>query len=84
MSYLCRKAKEALEKNDKENLLKFLRKQEDFMEKHLIKWVPQLAGDIQESADTDFYKGFGKILGRYVQYDREVIGTLIKETQSFT
>jgi anaerobic sulfite reductase subunit A len=82
MSYLCRKAQEALEKNDKENLLKYLRMQKDFMEKHLIQWIPQLARDIQESADTDFYKGFGKILGQYIQHDKEAIELLIEEAES--
>jgi anaerobic sulfite reductase subunit A len=82
MSYLCRKVQEALEKNDRENLLKYLKMQKDFMEKHLIQWIPQLAKDIQESGDTDFYKGFGKILGKYILHDREAIDLLVEEAES--
>jgi len=81
MSYLCRKASEALEKKDKESLIKYLKTQKEFHEKHLSQWVPQLAMDIQESADTDFYKGFAKIMGSYVSYDKEVIDLLIEEAE---
>ncbi|MEM2549348.1 MAG: molecular chaperone TorD family protein [Nitrososphaerota archaeon] len=81
MSYLCRKALDALDKKDKENLLKYLKMQKEFHEKHLAQWVPQLAKDIQESADTDFYKGFAKIMGKYIHYDNDIINLLIDEVE---
>ncbi|MEM1676273.1 MAG: molecular chaperone TorD family protein [Nitrososphaerota archaeon] len=79
MSYLCRKASESLQKGDKESLIKFLKAQKDFLEKHILQWIPRLAKDILESADTDFYKGFGKVLGRYVQYDKEIVDMLLED-----
>lgn len=79
MSYLCRKASEALQRGDKENLMKFLKAQRDFLEKHILQWIPRLAKDILESADTDFYRGFGKVLGKYVQYDREIVDMLLED-----
>ncbi len=82
MSYLCRKAQEALQQNNKEDVLKYLKMQKDFLEKHLSQWVPKLAKDIEESADTDFYRGFGKILGPYIQHDREIIEILIEDASA--
>lgn len=83
MSYLCRKSTEALMNKDNEKLLKYLKMQKEFLEKHLLQWAPQLAKDIQESADTDFYKGFAKIMGKYIRYDAEVINVLIEEAENF-
>ncbi|MCX8193594.1 MAG: molecular chaperone TorD family protein [Nitrososphaeria archaeon] len=82
ISYLCRKTSEALQKTDKENVLKYLKAQKDFLEKHILQWIPKLAIDIQEAADTDFYRGFGKILGKYVQYDKEIIDVLLEDVNA--
>lgn len=74
ISYLCGKAQEYLEKNDKEDFLRFLKMQKDFMEEHLIQWVPQLAKNIQESPDTDFYGGLGK------KYSADIFNTMGKRS----
>jgi anaerobic sulfite reductase subunit A len=82
MAYLCRKQAEALRINDKWAAIGNLNKQKDFLEKHLMIWVPTFCTDIQRIAQADFYKAIAKITTGYIDMEQDLIGELIVEIKS--
>ncbi|AGA70705.1 putative component of anaerobic dehydrogenase [Desulfitobacterium dichloroeliminans LMG P-21439] len=55
--------------------------QKDFLENHLLKWVPELTLRINESAKFSFYPGIAKILKGYLALDLEALGELLDITR---
>jgi len=49
----------------------------DFMDNHILEWVPRFAEDVTSSARTDFYRAAGKILNGYVSLDKKQLSELI-------
>jgi TorA maturation chaperone TorD len=81
MEYLCRKTVEALEKNENEEVKRYLQIQKAFIDDHLSTWVPRLTKDILEGAEADFYKGIAYITNAFVELERDSIRELIEETK---
>ncbi len=79
MAYLCQKTTEALKEGDKGRTLGYLKKQKDFLEKHLIPWVPAFCDDVQRVARGDFYRAVAKITVGCLGMEQELIGQLIDE-----
>jgi TorA maturation chaperone TorD len=81
MEYLCRKTVEALEKNENEEVKRYLQIQKGFIDEHLSSWVPRLTKDILEGAELDFYKGIAYITNAFVELERNSTRDLIEETK---
>jgi anaerobic sulfite reductase subunit A len=81
MAYLCQKTTAALQSGDQGAASGYLHKQKDFLEKHLIPWVPTFCSDVQRIARGDFYKAVAKITVGYLDIERDLIGELIEEIQ---
>ena len=77
MSYLCQKTIDLIEKGDKEAALAYLSKQKDFLEKHLMVWVPAFCDDLEQAAKSDFYRGIARLTKSYLELEKE---TLVGET----
>jgi len=72
MHHLNQVVMESLEKDDSEHFnqaQKALVTQKDFLSNHLLKWVPQFSQEILKSAETNFYRGFAKILDGFLKAD---------------
>jgi TorA maturation chaperone TorD len=63
--------------SDPERFLEIIRDSRSFLKNHLLNWVPALADDIVENAQTDFYKGMATILSGYLKLDLEALDELI-------
>jgi len=48
-----------------------------FLQNHLLNWVPTLARDIRQNANTGLYQGMADILEGYLQLDAEALDELI-------
>ena len=48
-------------------------KQKDFLDAHLMNWVPLMANDIRRFARTDFYRGFAYMLEGFLFLDDEFL-----------
>ena len=81
MSYLCQKTTEALKDGDKGEALGYLKKQKNFLEEHLMRWVPAFCDDVQRLARGDFYKAVAKITIGYLSMEKDLIGELVDEIQ---
>ena len=73
MAYLCHEAKEAFVLNDWSAVAVSLQIQKDFLEHHLLNWMPEFCADIQKCSHVDFYKAIGKITHGYLDLDTQMI-----------
>ncbi len=77
MEYLCSRMQEALQNNDDDLALSYLDKQRDFLNKHLLNWVPGFCDDVERIAGSDFYKALAKITVGYLKMEQELIEELL-------
>ncbi|HSJ54178.1 MAG TPA: molecular chaperone TorD family protein, partial [Anaerolineae bacterium] len=61
MAHLCQKTAEALGAGDTGAAAGYLQKQQRFLEKHLLVWVPAFCRDLAARATSDFYRGIGRL-----------------------
>jgi anaerobic sulfite reductase subunit A len=77
MAFLCHETQEALNAQNESEVSSCLKEQMDFLSKHLSNWIPSFCADIEKYADTEFYKGIGKITNGYLRLDHTVLKSLI-------
>ncbi|MBM4761287.1 hypothetical protein GNT69_03155 [Bacillus sp. B15-48] len=56
---------------------KLIKEQHQFLQDHLLKFVPQFSELVGKEANTEFYAGLAKILHHYLQVDSEVLKQLV-------
>lgn len=44
-----------------------------FLEQHIMKWIPSLADDLLNHAQTPMYRGLGVVLKEFIPYDMEML-----------
>jgi len=74
LSHLAGQAVEALEDGDRERSRKILQAQKDFLDEHIITWVPTWSEQLREYAQTDFYRGIGHLVQGTLDEIQEVMG----------
>jgi len=62
--------------SDVEKLREVVQDSQEFLQNHLLNWIPQLTHDIKNSATTGFYQGIAKVLDGYLQLDGAVLQEL--------
>lgn len=67
MAFLCQKSRVAIENGDTKKAIEHVAAQKDFLEKHLLKWVPMLVKDILDTARTPFYKGIAALTTEFIE-----------------
>ncbi|MBP2641157.1 MAG: cytoplasmic chaperone TorD [Firmicutes bacterium] len=72
MAYLCQKTSEAIRRNDEAAANSCLLKQRQFLQDHLLSWVPNFCADVQRIAATDFYKAIAMITYGFLIMDRDM------------
>ena len=55
--------------------------QRNFLEDHLLAWVPMMAADMRRFAKTDFYLGLSNITEGFLNIDKEFLDELFDESQ---
>ena len=79
MAFLCHKTLDALQKGDDEEALSYLEKQKVFLNDHILNWVPTFCNDVEQFAQTDFYKAAAKITQGYIRLEGAIIDELLQE-----
>ncbi|HEY3423659.1 MAG TPA: molecular chaperone TorD family protein [Negativicutes bacterium] len=77
MYRLCLLSKESWGKQQSDSLLTIFNDQKGFLQDHLLKWIPALTQDIDNNAETAFYKGMARILKAYIELDIEIVEELL-------
>lgn len=73
----CLKVSESNEVLNIEVIQELMKEQLDFLDKHLLKFAPQLCKGMISEASTGLYKGMAMILERYLKIDSEVLQELL-------
>lgn len=59
MSYLC----------DEEEF----RTQKEFLDEHLLKWIPKFCDDVAQKAESEFYRGIAKLTKGFLQLEPDLM-----------
>ncbi|MBN2487601.1 MAG: molecular chaperone TorD family protein [Methanosarcinaceae archaeon] len=71
MNYLCEKAMQ-------DNTNTYLEMQKEFMDEHLLKWVPDFCDDLFINEYSDFYKWIAKFTKGFLVLDRSMLNELLQ------
>lgn len=77
MQRMALRTEEALRAGDEDAAAEKLETQRAFVNDHLLNWLPMLVGDMQQFAQTDFYKGLGNLTLGFAQQDAETLDELL-------
>lgn len=77
MARLCERSLRKLNEKRFEEVAKLLKTQFEFLKNHLLKWAPQMTGDVIRYAETDFYKGIGRITKGVLEADYEELNNFL-------
>lgn len=77
MQRMALRTEEDLRAGDEDAAAEKLETQRAFVNDHLLNWLPMLVGDMQQFAQTDFYKGLGSLTLGFAQQDAETLDELL-------
>jgi anaerobic sulfite reductase subunit A len=78
MAHLAQKTITALESGDQAKAKDFFQKQVNFLKQHLNQWVGPFCQDIEQGAESGFYKGIAKITKGFVSLDNKLLNEQIR------
>ena len=79
MMFLCEKAYQTLQKGKTIQARKYIQSQQDFLEQHLLKWVPKLVDDIITAGQTPFYKSVAILTREFLEIDEFATKDILKQ-----
>jgi len=77
MKRLTAREKEAREMKDSGKALLCLEKQKEFMEDHILQWVPAFCQKVEEESRVVFYKHVALLTKRFIVYDSAHIKNML-------
>ncbi len=69
MSFLCNREAEARDKNDDEEASQLLLAEKDFLEEHLMTWLPGFCGKIREHDRLGLFRCLADLTESWVMFD---------------
>lgn len=75
MHYLC---EEELSADTEERIAECLNMQKEYLNDHLLRWVPDFCNALTECVLSDFYKGIARITKGFLLLEEVVIGELLE------
>lgn len=82
MQRLSLRAADALSDDAEEEAIAYLRTSYDFLENHLLNWVPMLVADMRMHARTLFYQGLAQLTLGSLQEDEAVLRELLDSAEA--
>lgn len=79
MQILCRRCADALRRGDEATASGIFESQYNFLEDHLVSWVPRLVADMRKFARTDFYQGLALLVAGFLQVDEGFLYDLVDD-----
>lgn len=81
MQIMSQRTAEALRAGNEDEAISLLKTQHNFLEDHLINWVPMLVSDMLKFAKTDFYRGTAELTLGFLESDRDVLNDLLEDEE---
>ena len=69
MSHLCCREIEAEESLDASAVFAYKLRQQSFLEKHIINWVPEFGKRLEQATDNEFYRSLAGFTRQFVWWD---------------
>ena len=82
MQRMALRAAEALDDAAEDEAVAYLRTSYDFLENHLLNWVPMLVADMRMHARTLFYQGLAQLTLGALQEDEAVLRELLDSVEA--
>lgn len=82
MQRLSLRAADALSDDAEDEAIAYLRTSYDFLENHLLNWVPMLVADMRMHARTLFYQGLAQLTLGSLQEDEAVLRELLDSAEA--
>lgn len=82
MQRLSLRAADALSDDAEDEAIAYLRTSYDFLESHLLNWVPMLVADMRMHARTLFYQGLAQLTLGSLQEDEAVLRELLDSAEA--
>lgn len=77
MARLCELTQEAV-KDDPALPVRYLKLQREFLETHLLPWIPAFSRQLLDATPSPFYKAMAHLLKGYIQVDNQLIDSMIQ------
>jgi TorA maturation chaperone TorD len=77
MAHQCLRALDALDQEDLSLASECVTKQRDFMNAHLLPWVPAFCADIHRLAQSDFYQALAYLTTGFLSLDAAILEELV-------
>jgi TorA maturation chaperone TorD len=84
MSYLIGRTVEEVEKGNLGEARRLMGIQGRFLDEHLLKWLHELAKDVEENADVDFYRGLAYLTDGFISLDGLSLKELASMLENYT
>lgn len=72
MQHMCARTLDAARKNDEKRVDTLLGMQSDFIDEHLLNWVPRFCEDIRKIPCTDFYPAVSLITEGFISQEKSM------------
>ena len=79
LHFLAFKEAQAREGEDQELLKGYILAQKDFLERHLVRWIPKFAAKLQQSAAAPFHVKFAEITSMFVAAEFELVKFMLQD-----
>ncbi len=73
LHFLAFKEVQAAKKGDEKTFKGYLLAQKDFLERHLVRWVPEFCDKLQNSTGIPFYAWLARITSRFIISEHELL-----------
>ena len=77
MAKLCGWIKESLESDETDAAMGYLRNQREFMDDHIMKWVPELCERLKNASESKFYTALAHLTQGFLDADSTLIDELL-------
>jgi putative dimethyl sulfoxide reductase chaperone len=84
MSFLCQKTNRIRDGDNVNILSRCLQNQQDFLERHLLNWVPRFCADVKRCAHSNFYRTVAQITSGYLTLDHDLVVDVLSLIQANT
>ena len=78
MQILANRTVDALKAGDEDAAIDLLTTQKNFLERHLMAWVPMMTSDMRRFAKTDLYRGLASLTDGFMTVDFEFLQDLLQ------
>ncbi|MCR5583789.1 MAG: molecular chaperone TorD family protein [Eggerthellaceae bacterium] len=77
MRVLNNQAIDALKQGNERKAVRIVKKQLEFLQRHLVSWVPMMTADLKKFARTDLYRGLAFLTEGFLWSDRAFLAGLL-------